>query len=101
MNSGKEGWVPKNRIAPATAEDIANNEKNVRISPHDINMMTNVAHGSGPNSGFSIPQPPPQQEKGKSKLEENGKKFGSKLGNAAIFGAVGFPSAPPCIYSLP
>jgi len=94
MSNGKEGWVPKNRITPATAEDIANNEKKVKNPPHDINMMTNVAHGSAPNSGFSAPQPPQQQEeKGKDKLEENGKKFGSKLGNAAIFGAVCYLTA--------
>lgn len=50
------------------------------------NMMTDVAHG---NSGQ-------QQQGDKGGLAgKNGEKFGKKLGNAAIFGAVGFPSPLP------
>lgn len=96
-DTGRVGWVPHNRVVVATQDEILkwerDNEKKARPA-HDINMMTNVAHGTGGNSGFSSPPvPQPQEEeKGKSKLEENGKKFGSKLGNAAIFGAVSAPS---------
>lgn len=94
--TGREGWVPRNRIVPATEQDIGEwEEKQKKLpQPHDTNMMTNVAYGNGQNSGFSAPQPPQEQQqdegKGKSKLQEHGKKFGSKLGNAAIFGAVSF-----------
>lgn len=91
-DTGREGWVPYNRVVTATQNEILKwereNEKKAHPA-HDINMMTNVAHGKGGNPGFSAPPVSQlqEEEKGKSKLEENGKKFGSKLGNAAIFGA--------------
>lgn len=49
------------------------------------NMMTDIAHG---NSG----QQQQQGDKG-GVVGKNGEKFGKKLGNAAIFGAVCFPSS--------
>lgn len=91
-DTGRRGWVPYNRVVTATQDDIlkweGDNEMRVRPA-HDINMMTNVANGKGGDSGFSTPPvlQPQGEGKGKSKLEENGRKFGSKLGNATIFGA--------------
>lgn len=99
--------MPNNRIEPATEEDIRELEEKQKKQPmapqaHDNNMMTNVAYGNGQNSGFNAPHPPPDQQqdegKGKSKLQEHGKKFGSKLGNAAIFGAVSFVFKPLAIF---
>ena len=94
--TGQEGWFPKNRVVVLTdGEKKGLNEK------ADDNMMMNVAHNRGDNSGFSGPSGSTnfeQDDKGKSKLQEQGKKFGSKLGNAAIFGAVSL--RPPMIARL-
>ncbi|EPS36221.1 hypothetical protein H072_10290 [Dactylellina haptotyla CBS 200.50] len=71
--TGQTGIFPKNYVKPAAA---SNNEKD------------GYGYGNVPlqvaNSSSNQPPAEPQQP---SKLEEGGKKFGKKLGNAAIFGA--------------
>ncbi|RPB19981.1 hypothetical protein L211DRAFT_842195 [Terfezia boudieri ATCC MYA-4762] len=83
---GDMGLFPVNHVEVVDENPIVLEEKKpplpVRASaskPHGKNMMMNVAHG---NSNAA-----PAEDKGKIKLQENGTKFGKKLGNAAIFGA--------------
>lgn len=81
--TGQEGWFPRNRVVIVSDGD----KKGLNEKKADDNMMMNVAHNRGDNSGFSGSSSGDQEDKGKSKFGEQGKKFGSKLGNAAIFGA--------------
>jgi hypothetical protein len=83
--------------------------RNERTGQEGIFPMAYVrVEKSGPGASSGPPSPPQQPNSGygnmpldvsqagsggerPSKFEENGKKFGKKLGNAAIFGAVGHP----------
>lgn len=70
--TGQTGIFPKDYVKPApTAEKDGYGYGNVPLQ---------VANGGGS-------QPTPGEENQPSKFEEHGKKFGKKLGNAAIFGA--------------
>ncbi|KAJ5692534.1 hypothetical protein N7462_001957 [Penicillium macrosclerotiorum] len=75
--TGQEGIFPRSYV------NIINEKGNVSSPPPPTNygnMPLEVSQsGSGPQN--------PDEPKDKSKFEQNGKKFGKKLGNAAIFGA--------------
>ncbi|KAF8427012.1 hypothetical protein EV426DRAFT_707237 [Tirmania nivea] len=78
---GEMGLFPKTYVKVDYTEKVVDSKPSLPIRNMGENMMANIAHDSG--SGSAVPQ----EEKGKGKLEENGTKFGKKLGNAAIFGA--------------
>lgn len=78
---GEMGLFPKTYVKVEYNEKVVDSKPPLPMRKTGDNMMTNIAHDSG--SGVVAPQ----EEKGKNKLEENGTKFGKKLGNAAIFGA--------------
>ncbi|KAK6530808.1 hypothetical protein TWF281_007645 [Arthrobotrys megalospora] len=75
-STGQTGIFPKDYVKPAPT-----NEKE---GYGYGNLPLQVANG-----GSSQPAPyvPPAEQHQPSKFEEGGKKFGKKLGNAAIFGA--------------
>ncbi|KAF8458175.1 hypothetical protein BGX38DRAFT_1265461 [Terfezia claveryi] len=78
---GEMGLFPKTFVKVEYNEKVVDSKPSLPMRKTGDNMMTSIAHDSG--SGRVAPQ----EEKGKGKLEENGTKFGKKLGNAAIFGA--------------
>ncbi|KAF3932069.1 Endophilin-A2 [Dactylellina cionopaga] len=72
--NNQTGIFPKSYVAPAAV-------KNEKDGYGYGNVPLQVANsGSGPSHGEGEPGQP-------SKFQEHGKKFGKKLGNAAIFGA--------------
>ncbi|KAF3201943.1 hypothetical protein TWF106_002665 [Orbilia oligospora] len=70
--TGQTGIFPKDYVKPA--------QTNEKDGYGYGNVPLQVANGGGSH-------PPPGEDQQPSKFEEHGKKFGKKLGNAAIFGA--------------
>ncbi|KAM7209617.1 hypothetical protein V8F20_000020 [Naviculisporaceae sp. PSN 640] len=81
LRTGQEGIFPKAYVEPEQAWN--NNEKANNNDPYNSHVppqtMANNSYGNNNNNG--------NEEGGGSKMGEHGKKFGKKLGNAAIFGA--------------
>lgn len=86
--TGQEGIFPRSYVkveekAPPAA-NLGNNYGNEplavsgKFSRYSIPYVTQAKSSPGMGNG---------EEKAPSKIEENGKKFGKKLGNATIFGA--------------
>ncbi|KAJ6257294.1 Intersectin-2 [Drechslerella dactyloides] len=77
--TGQTGIFPKNYVKAAAPASSGTEKEGYGYG----NLPLQVA-----NSGSSSqPQPQPDQQQEPSKFNEQGKKFGKKLGNAAIFGA--------------
>ncbi|KAI9763685.1 MAG: hypothetical protein M1840_009158 [Geoglossum simile] len=83
-----EWWKGRNErtglegIFPSTYVKVIEDKQRSTPSTNYGNVPLQVSQGSAP---------PSQESGGHSKFEENGKKFGKKMGNAAIFGAVSAP----------
>lgn len=91
--TGREGIFPRNYVlveqetkAPVPQYGYPAQPSYAQGPPQQKNPYDSsvppvaIAQGSGGPSGE-------EQKEGPSKLEKHGKKFGKKLGNAAIFGA--------------
>lgn len=76
-STGQTGIFPKDYVKPAPT-----NEKD---GYGYGNMPLQVANGGSSHPAPYVP--PAEEHQQPSKFEEQGKKFGKKLGNAAIFGA--------------
>jgi len=63
----------------------------VRVVDDKRKSASATNYGNVPLQVSQDGAPPNQESGGHSKLGENGKKFGKKIGNAAIFGAVSVP----------
>ena len=89
--TGEEGIFPRNYVN--VEQEVA--APTGKVEYNQANPMGGIVNGAQP--GYPTPPPvgagyvpPPGQEgeeSGGNKLAEQGKKFGKKLGNAAIFGA--------------
>ncbi|KAK4102224.1 SH3-domain-containing protein [Parathielavia hyrcaniae] len=102
LRTGREGIFPRSYVVVV---DGAAEQKNRMMSPPPMAYPQPQQPQAGPGYYPVAPvpvggyAPPPQQQQyapqqqegggegGGSKVEEHGKKFGKKLGNAAIFGA--------------
>ncbi|KAF3940345.1 Intersectin-2 [Dactylella cylindrospora] len=78
--TGRSGIFPKNYVKPAAHADSSKDGYGYG------NLPLQVANGGSNQDGGQYVGPP-QEPHQPSKFEEGGKKFGKKLGNAAIFGA--------------
>ncbi|KAL2122185.1 hypothetical protein VTJ04DRAFT_2640 [Mycothermus thermophilus] len=89
VRTGQEGIFPRNYVMVDPVENEKKGSTPVPIPGYPLNPPAQPQYGQAPPHGYPAPapgQPVPEEEK-ESKLAENGKKFGKKLGNAAIFGA--------------
>lgn len=74
--TGQEGIFPASYVRKEERSVMPVGAPSAPAPSNYGNMPLDVAHSAGPQT----PQEP-------TKMEQNGKKFGKKLGNAAIFGA--------------
>jgi hypothetical protein len=91
VRTGQEGIFPRNYVMVDPAENEKKGPTPVPIPGYPLNSPAQPQYGQASPHGYPAPapapgQPGPEEEK-ESKLAEHGKKFGKKLGNAAIFGA--------------
>ncbi|KAE9380397.1 hypothetical protein N431DRAFT_449178 [Stipitochalara longipes BDJ] len=98
MRTGKEGVFPVNYVqvkqtpTPALAQDSFGNEKAGGYSSYP-GQQAQALPPPGPSNPYDSSVPPmavanqPAANGPPSKGQENAKKFGKKLGNAAVFGA--------------
>jgi hypothetical protein len=90
VRTGQEGIFPRNYVV---VEQEHNNEKAPMPMGYQQPQYAAAAPVGGGYPGAPGPvqqygqQQQQQGEEGNSKMGEHGKKFGKKLGNAAIFGA--------------
>ena len=84
LRTGQEGIFPKAYVEAESQQQAWGGEK----------AGAGGGYGQGNQNPYNSHVPPvsmanqqQQQDGGSNKVEENGKKFGKKLGNAAIFGA--------------
>ncbi|KAL2180951.1 SH3 domain-containing protein [Thermothelomyces heterothallicus CBS 202.75] len=99
LRTGQEGIFPRNYVVVVEeAHQKAAQPPPAPVASYQQPQYAAPAPGGGgggypvspvPVHGYAAAPPPGQQgeESGGSKLGEHGKKFGKKLGNAAIFGA--------------
>ncbi|KAK4187254.1 SH3 domain-containing protein [Podospora australis] len=93
--TGQEGIFPKSYVL--VEQDNAKTAAPAVLYPHQPAYNSGYPGAPPPGNPYNAPVPPQavaeqphqpqQQEEGGSKMGEHGKKFGKKLGNAAIFGA--------------
>lgn len=91
LRTGQEGIFPRNYV-------FVEREEKAPVQPlYGYPQQQAQNHQNGPprhqnpynssNPPVAISEDGGHEDPGPSKLEQNGKKFGKKLGNAAIFGA--------------
>lgn len=78
LRTGQEGIFPKNYVLVEEPEKSGNPGPSAPMNPYNAPVPPMAVSDGGQGE---------HEDPGPSKIEQGGKKFGKKLGNAAIFGA--------------